>query len=60
MRLEINWPKYGKHRILYLVHHVKIINIHNYESYEIRQQSESVMVGKVAGLWPASVMVIPR
>ena len=33
--------KYRKHRIMYLVHHVKIINIGNYESFEIRRQSES-------------------
>ena len=29
--------------ILYLVHHVKIINIRKYESFEIRRQSESYL-----------------
>jgi hypothetical protein len=42
MGVEINLPKIKKkYRILYLVYHVKIINIRSYESYEIRPQSDS-------------------
>jgi hypothetical protein len=38
---KLTRQKYGKHRILYLVYHVKVINIRNYESYEMRQKGES-------------------
>ena len=55
MRLKIHSPKISKHRIMYLVHHVKIINIRNYESFEIRRQSESDKYlwwwGTLSGWW---------